>query len=84
MIIEMFEFGKGGPILRPAGERTGISVNIRHSGPTRRQVRAITYLIAALLIGGIFLWQTVSLMGAVKRTYSYLCSAMDVVFAQEA
>ena len=43
----------------------------------------IAYLIAALLIGGIFLWQTVSLMGAVKRTYSYLCSAMDVVFAQE-
>ena len=59
-------------------------MNIRHKGPSRGQVRAITYLIAAVLIGGIFLWQTVSLMGAVKRTYSYLCSAMEVVFAQAA
>ena len=59
-------------------------MNIRHNKPTRAQVRAITYLAAALLIGGIFLWQTLSLMGAVKRTYCYLCSAMDVVFAQEA
>ena len=59
-------------------------MNIRRRGPSRAQVRAITYLIAALLIGGVFLWQTVNLMGAVKRTYSYLCSAMDVVFAQEA
>lgn len=64
-------------------EKGGVLMNIRRRGPTRGQVRAISYLIAALLIGGIFLWQTYSLMGAVKRTYSYLCSAMDVVFAQE-
>ena len=61
----------------------GVLMNVRRRGPTRGQVRAITYLFAALLIGGIFLWQTYSLMGTVKRTYSDLCSAMDVVFAQE-
>lgn len=59
-------------------------MNIRPKGPTRGQVRAITYLAAVLVIGGIFLWQTLSLMGTVKRTYAYLCSAMDVVFAQMA
>lgn len=62
----------------------GVLMNVRRRGPTRRQVRAICFLIAVLFIGGIFLWQTFSLMGTVKQTYSYLCSAMDVVFAQEA
>ena len=59
-------------------------MNIRRKEPGRRQVRAIVYLAAVLLVGGVFLWQAVNLMGEVKRTYSYLCSAMETVFAREA